>query len=155
MFIRRRHLTTGNNQRGDTIVEVLISIAVVSLILGGAYVTTNRSLQNTRATEERGNGLKLVESQIEQLKGLVASNPDAVFGAGTPASFCIASGTVSSSTAAACKVDSSGNAPSATTQPVYSLSIVRSTNTFTVRNQWESSRGTTTEQVTMTYRVYQ
>ena len=69
-------------QRGDTLVEVLIAIAVVSLILGGAYVTTNRSLYATRAAQERGNALKLAESQIEQLKGIVASNPTAVFGGG-------------------------------------------------------------------------
>ena len=57
-------------ERGDTIVEVLIAISVMSLLIGGAFVLTNRSLQGTRAAQERLNALKLVESQLEQLKKL-------------------------------------------------------------------------------------
>src|SRR5687767_4350813 len=58
-------------ERGDTIVEVLIAIAVVSLILGGAYTTTNRSMQATRSAQERSVALTLAESQIERLNGMM------------------------------------------------------------------------------------
>lgn len=53
---------------GDTIVEVLIAIAVVSAALGGAFVSVNNSLQGTIASQERGEALKLLEGQTERLK---------------------------------------------------------------------------------------
>ena len=151
------HISVGRasiGQRGDTLVEVLIAIAVVSLILGGAYVTTNRSLTATRAAQERGNALKLAESQIEQLKGIVASNPSSVFGGAVPAAFCITSASaVVVDTNAACAVNTSG-APT-TVQPIFHLSISRSTNTFTVTETWIDVGGKQTDKLVFKYRVYQ
>src|SRR5687768_7126431 len=123
------------SERGDTLVEVLIAIAVASLILGGAFVTTNKSLQATRDAQERGNAFKLVESQVERIKNLAASNPDVLFGASAPASYCISSaGAVVASTNVACTVDSAGNATTA--EPKFALTVTRSSNTFTVRSVW-------------------
>lgn len=157
MFIRRR-TQYRTREKGDTIVEVLIAISVVSMVLGGAYVTTNRSLLATRAAEERGNALKLAESQIEQLKGIANSNQaDTIFGSGTPMPFCISgvSGAVVSATNPDCKVNAGGQ-PN-TTQPVYSLSIVRGSdnNTFTVTNQWADASGKITDSLRLIYRVYE
>lgn len=74
------------SNRGDTIVEVLIAIAVVSLVLAGAFVSSNRSLKATRTAQERGEALKLAESQVEQIK-LAADNKTLdVFGV---SNFCI------------------------------------------------------------------
>lgn len=56
------------NQRGDTIVEVLIAIAIISLTLAGAYTSTNRSANMSRTAQERGEALKWAETQIEQIK---------------------------------------------------------------------------------------
>lgn len=144
-------------ERGDTIVEVLIAIAVISLVLGGAYVTTNRSLIATRAAEERGNALKLTESQVEQLKGLAKTNPDAIFGSGTPMPFCIPPTTSLPviATSAECKLGASGTPT--TVQPVYSLSINRASdgNTFTVTNQWVDASGRITDSLRLIYRVYE
>lgn len=53
---------------GDTIVEVLIATAIVSLILSGAYATSTRSLKTTRQAEERVEALKYTESQVERLR---------------------------------------------------------------------------------------
>lgn len=144
-------------QRGDTIVEVLIAIAVVSMILGGAYVTTHRSLLATRAAEERGNALKLAESQVEQLKGLAKSDPDLIFGAGTPMPFCIptSTGTPVTASSANCQVNAAGAAT--TVQPIYSLSISRGSdgNTFTVTNTWTNAAGKITDSLRLIYRVYE
>lgn len=143
-----------HSQKGDTIVEVLIAIAVMTSVLGGAFVMTNRSLQNTRTAQERVNAVKLAESQVELIKNVVATNPDAIFGAGVPAAYCINSaGTVLTSTNAACKVDGAGNAT--TTQPAFNLSITRSSNTFTVTNSWVSIRGGGNNSVQMKYRAYE
>lgn len=62
MFMRLR------NQRGDTIVEVLIAISIVSLTLAGAYASVSRSTNATRTAQERGEALKWAETQVEQLK---------------------------------------------------------------------------------------
>src|SRR6266511_6049436 len=87
MQLIRRHASL--NQRGDTVVEVLMCIAVIGLILGGAFVLTNRSLQGPRAAQERLNGIKLVEAQFEQIKSLASSPTTAAALFSAPASFCI------------------------------------------------------------------
>jgi len=142
-------------EHGDTLVEVLIAMAVISLVLAGAYVTTNRSLLAARDAQERGNALKLVESQIEQLKGVVANDPDAIF-VSAPSPFCIINtNAVTTSTDPKCKVDGSGNPT--TVEPAYELGIVRDagTDTFTITNRWTSVRGDVTNQVQMKYRMHQ
>jgi len=144
---------THRSQRGDTIVEVLIAIAVVSLILGGAFVLTNRSLKGTQSAQERLNAIKLVESQLEQLKNLAATDSDAIFGSSTPPSFCVnSSGAVVSASNAGCKVGINGNPASA--EPIFNLSVSRSGNTFTVRNVWNNVKGSQ-DNVEMKYRLYE
>lgn len=139
--------------RGDTIVEVLISIAVVSLILGGAFVTSNRSLQGTRDAEERSNALKMAETQVEQIKYLAANDPDVLFAVGVPSTFCLNANTAIAATDARCKVDSTGTPT--TVQPAYDLAITRSGNTFTIRSTWIKIGGETTNNVELKYRAYQ
>lgn len=156
MFISR--IKDRNRETGDTIVEVLIAIAVVSLILGGAYVTTNRSLLATRAAEERGNALKLAESQVEQLKGIANSSlADTIFGTGTPMPFCISgvSGAVVAVANPDCVVNASGTPTNI--EPKYNLSVERGPdgNTFTVTNEWETASGDVTDSLRLIYRVYE
>ncbi|HKU19221.1 MAG TPA: hypothetical protein VJP80_08220 [Candidatus Saccharimonadales bacterium] len=144
-------------ERGDTIVEVLISVAVVSLILGGAYVVSNNSLQSTRAAQERSNALKLAESQIEQVKGLVANNPNALFSAAAPANFCIDNtGAVIDTTGsnkAKCSMDTTGTPT--TRQPVFTIAITRSGQVFTLNETWIDVSGRNNDQLQLIYRVYQ
>jgi len=73
-------------QVGDTIVEVLLAITIVSAILGGAYVSSNRSLSNSRQAEERGEALKYAEGQIERLKS-IATSGSAIFS--QTSAFCL------------------------------------------------------------------
>jgi hypothetical protein len=60
------------NQRGDTIVEVLICLLIISVVLVGAYVSSNRSLSYTRQAQERSEGLKYAEQQVEKFKTLTS-----------------------------------------------------------------------------------
>jgi type II secretory pathway pseudopilin PulG len=148
MFIKR--LT----QRGDTVVEVLIAIGVLSLILGGAYILTNRSLQATRSAQERLNATKLTETQLEQIKYLAATNPDAIFGSSAPDPFCINNaGEVKDASDAGCRVGPDGGTPTA--QPIFRLSVDRTANTFKVTNSWDSITGRGVETVQMSYKVYE
>jgi Tfp pilus assembly protein PilV len=152
------------NQRGDTIVEVLISIAIVSMILGGAYVMTNRSLQATRGAQERSNALKVVEAQLETLKSIAGgANTNLVMGPNPPASFCIVPTTLAVSSALEdenCRFDALGNAYTGNSQPVFKITITRTAvaggegYTFTIKNTWDSIISKNTEQTTMSYRIY-
>ncbi len=56
------------NARGDTIIEVLLALTIISSMLAGAYVTLGQSTNNARQSQERSEALKLVESQVERLR---------------------------------------------------------------------------------------
>ncbi len=58
----------GLRQEGDTIVEVLIAIAIVSLILTAAYVISNKNTLAIQGNQERIQAQHLVEAQIEALR---------------------------------------------------------------------------------------
>ena len=62
------------NQLGDTMIEVFFAMAVLSAVLGGAYVAASRALQLGRLAQERGEATKLVETQIERLKYLASKD---------------------------------------------------------------------------------
>src|ERR1700677_849276 len=95
MPVIMRHMTK-LHQRGDTIVEVLIAITIVSMILGGAYLTSHNSLDATQDAQEHDNALQLAQGQVELLRTL-ATTGSPIFSATVNATsfFCISnSGTV-------------------------------------------------------------
>jgi type II secretory pathway pseudopilin PulG len=57
-----------NSERGDTIVEVLIAIAVAAFAIGSAYAIANKSLQRAITARERNQALNIIENQIADLK---------------------------------------------------------------------------------------
>lgn len=69
LYLRRKK---HRSQRGDTIVEVLIALSVISLILVGAFVTSNRSAAATRDSQEHAEASQLLMSQIELVRTMVA-----------------------------------------------------------------------------------
>jgi prepilin-type N-terminal cleavage/methylation domain-containing protein len=77
-----------SNCRGDTIVEVLIAIAIISLALTGAYNSANRSIHQAQDSQERAEALKVTEQQVEILRQLVKSDPNSIFGATDRRLFC-------------------------------------------------------------------
>jgi prepilin-type N-terminal cleavage/methylation domain-containing protein len=66
--IRRSHKLGA--QRGDTIVEVMVVLAVLGLALGVSYATANASLNNSRQAEESAQATAHVQSEIESLRYL-------------------------------------------------------------------------------------
>lgn len=64
--MRKRRLSSLSST-GDTIIEVLLAIAVVSAIMGAAFVSANKSLNGTRLSQERGEALKFVQAQADLL----------------------------------------------------------------------------------------
>ncbi len=66
-----RRMSAG--QFGDTIIEVMIVLAVLGLAIGISYATANRSLLNARQAQENSVAAGLVETQVENLR-LLAGN---------------------------------------------------------------------------------
>lgn len=134
------------NTKGDTIIEVLISIAVVSLVLGGAYASSKRSLDaNTRA-RERGEAVAFTQQQIERLRVVAkdVSKSDSLFGLSGP--FCISSGLIVQS--GACRTGPTGDSSR------YELEIIRNNNVFTATTTWDQVGGGQEGEASITYRIY-
>lgn len=131
------------NNTGDTIVEVLVSIAIVSTVLAGAFVSANRSLIATRQSQERGEALKLVEGQLERIKSKSSLNtPPSIYTVASP--FCIDSNNAFA--ASPCAITIIG--------VVYNITVERSGNTFTVSADWDRAGGEGREQLRIAYKVY-
>lgn len=144
---RRRLSIIGLNAKGDTIVEVLLAIAVVSAVLGGAFVSANRSLRGARISQERGEALKHIEGQLEKLKAATkdSAKSDAVFAA--TGEFCLNDAldvvTIPNSV---CNVGPDGR---------YALSVTRSGDDFTASAKWDKFAESGQEVVNIVYRDYQ
>jgi type II secretory pathway pseudopilin PulG len=108
MFLRR---SPQKAQTGDTIVEVLIAVAVISMILVAAYAITNHNTLAVEDTQEHSQALQLAQEQIEFLR---------TNGAPTGSNTCFSSSGASAS-GAACVVGSDGTPT--TGQPAYNLSV--------------------------------
>src|SRR5437868_7922861 len=54
--------------RGDTIVEVLIAMAIAGFAIGISYATANRSLQQGITAGEHNEALNIIENQVTDLK---------------------------------------------------------------------------------------
>ena len=108
MNILRTINNVRTNQRGDTIVEVLLAIAVLGAVLGGAFVAANRNTLSNRSSQERLEAIKVGEAQLERLKAMSSSaeSRDAVFT--PPASFCIDQANTITTGAADCTLDAAG-----------------------------------------------
>lgn len=55
-------------QKGDTIVEVLICLAIVGVLISTAYLIANRSQIGIRSSQERAEATKLAEMQVERIR---------------------------------------------------------------------------------------
>lgn len=80
------------SQTGDTIVEVLIAIAVTSLMLTGAFTSARQSTVGTRKSQERVEALKVAEEQLEYLRELTAVDGNNFTASGQPDYTCVTNG---------------------------------------------------------------
>jgi type II secretory pathway pseudopilin PulG len=153
-------MTTPRNQRGDTIVEVLLAMAVLGMVLGTSFGIVNRSLATGRDAQERSEASKLTESQIEKLK-TASSDPDnGFFNIAENSIYCItdtldveefdSGGIIQDDVDLSTYTDPCKSGPDGR----YRLSIIRSGNVFTVRSRWNSIRGDQLNEAKMTYRTY-
>ena len=57
-----------NNHRGDTLVEVLLAIAILSSVVGIAYSTSSQAQRNNQLVQERSEATNIAQTQIERLR---------------------------------------------------------------------------------------
>ena len=157
-------------------IEVLIAISIVSVVLGGAFASSNRSLNSTQNSKERDLALRVTESQIERIHGSLAVNPAPLNAQAN--GFCITNGTaiidnsgisppaVQADTLTVvasggkydpqCVVDASGTqyASGASSTPFYVYIEVSSPNTYTAHIRWKKVGGGDNQETTLIYRQY-
>ena len=135
-----RRAIRGKNQRGDTIVEVLIAIGIESLVLVTAYATTNRNVAIMQNTREQTQAQKLVEKQIELLRAYPAFS-GTCFSGSSPAN------------GNDCKLKNNGSAAgTGYTGAVYDMNISKTSDTYTISAKWDKIGGSTGN-VTMYYQL--
>lgn len=152
----------GLGQNGDTLVEVLICILIVSMILTGAYVTTNKSTVRVIDSQERAEALKVAQSQLEQIRQHSKKPAPNVLDQPASSTFCMVDATVISATDARCKQDRNGNAT--TQEPAFAIVTSRQDcpgatlpadcSLFTIKIDWTSIATKTPAYAQMTYRLY-
>jgi len=146
-----------NSQGGDTIIEVLIAIAVAGSILAITYSTMNRNLLISRDSQERTEATKIAQGQIELLKAH-SDLGDTTINTGT---FCL------NDTSSTALTGFTGGAPTATLPDVfttygnqcrniddlYNIAIVANAGSYKVYVRWNNVRGTGQNEVGMVYKL--
>ncbi len=69
-------LKTKLTQRGDTLVEVLIAIAILSFVLTSSYAVTSRAIRLGQSARERAQGVAFVSQQAEIIKSYASRDWD-------------------------------------------------------------------------------
>lgn len=156
----RRFKSGLSGARGDTIVEVMVVLAVLGLAIGISYATANRSLLDARQAQENAQATELAQAQIEALRTLGSAANAAVpatniFRAGPYCTYYDASSNsykvkfpIGSPPAAVC------------TSGLYNISVTGPPSpltggTFTVTVTWPDVEGQGNDTVTLVYRLYQ
>lgn len=85
-----------NNNRGDTIIEVVITTVILSIIVVGAYQTSNQSLANIRDSQSRIVALGVAQNQVERLRANGANLSSTYLQSNGPP-FCFYNGTINDS----------------------------------------------------------
>ena len=119
-------------QTGDTIIEVLLSITILGLVLGGAYALANRNLSSGISAEKRNQALAAAQSQAEFIINAQNTGGSALDKyKNFSGDFCILSdGNPKAKDSNECKTYND--------QP-YSLTVHYSSNLFTVTAMWTSA----------------
>lgn len=142
-------------QRGDTIIEVLIAIAVASSVLAITYSTMNRNLQISRQSQERTEATKIAQGQIELLRSHL-DLADTTINSGV---FCL------KDTATTARTGFTGSIPATlpddftkygpeciNVDNFYNLAITVNAGIYKIYVRWYNVQGTGQDQVVMVYK---
>lgn len=173
-FLGRKHYAKTRAQAGDTIVEVLICIAILGGTLGGAYAIANQNTRINLGNQDRLSATKVAESQLELLKGYASQSPTRAID--IDGTFCMyvdttnplraVINTTTSSGDARCRLNTASAATA--TEPSYAVSIekevggletasinsVQIGQRYIITVSWDSYNATGRDQVIYSYGVY-
>lgn len=149
------------NNRGDTIIEVLVVLAVLGLAVSIAYATANRSLLNARQAQENTEATEIAQSQLETIHSLSADPNSRIYSAGLTTRFCFLTSSPTTPSTAGCD-NAFGNNNlysvydyNCSTDPGASpCTAITASNTFIVQVIWPDVADQGNDKVTLTYRVY-
>ncbi len=153
------------NQNGDTIVEVMIAMAVASLVIGSAYSISNKSLANSRQAQEHSEAARIAQSQLEQIRQFARSSTTSSLLFQDNKSFCIGTnGQLTEFTQISKVPDNDTTKYPSVCQNLgsvnYRVGFLRNPenlpdneNTFTIYVTWDGATGKQ-DQVSMSYRAY-
>lgn len=156
-----------HQQRGDTIVEVLIAIAVLGTVLAGAFAVANRSYAVGISAQERTEAVKIAESQLELLRLASEQTNSPVLADTAGELFCInpTASSLGRVTFSGPVEDTNGTVDPITydsacefgTSSRYKVSIEQTgaeNEIYSVRVRWESVLGGVIDEVNHVYRTY-
>ena len=145
------------NKRGDTIVEVLIALAVLSLAFAISYTTANHALEISQTTQEHSLALEYLDKQAEMLWYLANNYQN------SPTLQTVEQQTFSSNGDFCLQTNDTN--PSSITYQInncsitasgfnYSIWIKRQNNNFQITIQWPGLGQLGTQNEQLSYRVY-
>lgn len=146
------------SSRGDTLVEVLIALAVMGSALGIGYAAASNSLTGTEQAQEHSVALKLAQSQAELL--LANNTGDAIY-TGNPYCFSSAGAITTGFTAsppASANNDNLSEYPAACQQSsMYDVAISYGgspNDIFTITVRWPAINGHGNDNVELDYKIH-
>ncbi len=72
----KKTLSTLRTERGDTIIEVVIAMAVLGLVLGASAVLASRTSKTMQTSQENAVALRAAQQQLEFLQFFAGTQPD-------------------------------------------------------------------------------
>ncbi|HVS58315.1 MAG TPA: hypothetical protein VHD60_01100 [Candidatus Saccharimonadales bacterium] len=149
---KRTRKTVYRMLAGDTIVEVMIALAVLGGALGVSYGIANRSLLQSRDAQERTSAVKLLQAQLEQLRSSGSISGTSVFS--TSGKFCFYTDSSSGATGIVSWPNAT-TAPAKCQQGFYAYSLTRGADdTFSAVVQWDNVFGSGKDTATLLYRMH-
>ena len=148
---------TLSQSKGDTIVEVLIGIAVLGFVLSMSYALANRDTQYIQQSQERGEAQKISEQQLELLRNYLT--PDTDWNAAGYKCFNDNNPPQPTTTAGQCQKGTKDNI-GGVMQGRYKVRIVGvdsnsdgKTDTYTVNTTWSSLTSAPQQSLALSYRL--
>lgn len=156
------------NQLGDTIVEVMIALAILTLTLGGAYYSASLSLRNDSSSQEHSEATELAQSQIEAL--WARAQTESPFLSSDSTGTCLDTSSLQPQAANYCNFDNSGSPNCAAsnggfcytitdqlTNPSDSTCLGDTSNitcyNYAITVSWPALGGGTNNQIVLDYRL--
>lgn len=149
-----------NRQNGETIIEVLLSVAVLGLVLAASYTLANKSTQANRRSQERTEALNQTSARIEQFKTYLENGgniPSGTFCVYENNSGQLRTAIFSSSVPPNAQNDTLSVYPArckSGTDNRYNTSIHKTSGTYVITTRWFRAAGGGVDEMALAYRIY-